>query len=183
MASSSAGNSAFVATERTRVLVDAGLSRREIAKRLASIGEDIDSLDAVLITHEHSDHTSGLAALAKGPRASAKKQGPCRKVPVYLTHGTAEYVDWGEAEPVVERFQAGCCLRIGEFDVSSFTIPHDAADPVGYTLTAHGIKIAIATDLGYVPDSLEVHLRAPTCYCWNRITILKCCASALIPGR
>jgi len=138
--------------------VDAGLSRREIAKRLASIGEDIDSLDAVLITHEHSDHTAGLAALAKGPRTSAKK-GPGRKIPVYLTHGTAEYIDWGESQPVVERFQAGCCLRIGEFDVSSFTIPHDAADPVGYTLTAHGVKIAIATDLGYVPDSLRVHLR------------------------
>ena len=139
-------------------MVDAGLSRREIAKRLASIGEDIASLDAVLITHEHSDHTCGLAALAKGSRTSAKGS-PGRKIPVYLTHGTAEYVDWGESQPVVERFQAGCSLRIGDFDVSSFTIPHDAADPVGYTLTAHGIKIAIATDLGYVPDSLRVHLR------------------------
>ncbi len=140
-------------------MIDAGLSRREIAKRLAAIGEDVDALDAVLITHEHSDHTSGLAALAKGPRTSAKKKGSARKVPVYLTHGTAEYIDWGESQPTVERFQAGCCLRIGDFDVASFTIPHDAADPVGYTLTAHGIKIAIATDLGYVPDSLRVHLR------------------------
>jgi len=138
--------------------VDAGLSRREIAKRLAAIGEDVDTLDAVLVTHEHSDHTCGLAALAKGSRASLKK-GPGRKIPVYVTHGTADCIDWGESDPAVEQFQAGCALRIGDFDVASFTIPHDAADPVGYTLTAEGVKIGIATDLGYVPDSLRIHLR------------------------
>jgi phosphoribosyl 1,2-cyclic phosphodiesterase len=143
-----------MATERTRVLIDAGLSRREIAKRLAAIGEDVDRLDAILVTHEHSDHTNGLAALCGARRKSA------RKIPVYLTHGTAPYIDWGEeAEPLLERFQAGCRFSIGDFDVSSFTIPHDAADPVGFTVTTHGIKIGVATDLGYIPDSLRIHLR------------------------
>jgi phosphoribosyl 1,2-cyclic phosphodiesterase len=136
-------------------LIDAGLSRREIAKRLAVIGEDVDRLDAILVTHEHSDHTSGLAAVS-GARQKASE----RKIPVYLTHGTAKYIDWGEeADPVLKRFQAGCRFSIGDFDVSSFTIPHDATDPVGFTITAHGIKVAVATDLGYIPDSLRVHLR------------------------
>ncbi len=80
-------------------------------------------------------------------------------LPVYLTNGTARFVEWGECAPVVEVFQAGRSFSIGDFDIASFTIPHDAADPVGYTLTAKGIKIAIATDLGYIPGSLSIHLR------------------------
>jgi phosphoribosyl 1,2-cyclic phosphodiesterase len=85
-----------------------------------------------------------------------------------VTHGTGQFIDWGESvsesgapslPSTVETFQAGRSFSIGDFDIASFTIPHDAADPVGYTLTAEGIKIAIATDLGYIPDSLRVHLR------------------------
>jgi phosphoribosyl 1,2-cyclic phosphodiesterase len=142
-------------------LIDAGLSRRETAKRLAAIGEDLACIDAILITHEHSDHTTGLAALVNC-KASA------RKIPVFVTHGTGQFIDWGESVSEsgspslpsgVETFQAGRSFSIGDFDIASFTIPHDAADPVGYTLTAEGIKIAIATDLGYIPDSLRVHLR------------------------
>lgn len=132
------------------MLVDAGLSRREIARRLAAIEENIAELDAVLVTHEHSDHTCGLPTLAKVARA---------RLPFYLTQGTAPCIDWGECAPAVEAFQAGLSFAIGAIDVSSFTIPHDAADPVGFTLSAEGIKIAIATDLGYIPDSLRVHLR------------------------
>jgi phosphoribosyl 1,2-cyclic phosphodiesterase len=118
---------------------------------LAAIGEDLAALDAILITHEHSDHVSGLVPLSK---AAAD-----RALPMYMTHQTAPYIDWAESTPVVETFQAGCGFTIGDFDVASFTIPHDAADPVGYTLTAQGVKVAIATDLGYVTDSLRIHLR------------------------
>jgi len=148
LASSSAGNATFVATDRTRLLIDAGLSRREITKRLASIGEDVLKLNAVLVTHEHSDHISGLVSLARH-----------LKIPVYLTHRTAPAIDWGEEPPQVETFQAGCGFTIGDFDVSSFTIPHDAADPVGYSLRASGVRVSIATDLGYMPDSIRMHLR------------------------
>ena len=102
------------------------------------------------MTHEHSDHTGGLTAILRGAD---------RSIPIYLTKGTARFVDWGECAPVIETFQAGCCFTIGDFDIASFTIPHDAADPVGYTLTSQGVKIAIATDLGYIPGSLGVHLR------------------------
>ena len=122
-----------------------------MGKRLAAIGEDIANLDAILLTHEHSDHTNGLAAIAKGTKQ--------RPVPVYLSHGTCRFIDWGECVPATEAFQAGCGFSVGDFDIGSFTIPHDAADPVGFTLTAQGIKIAIVTDLGYVTDSLRVHLR------------------------
>lgn len=150
LASSSSGNAAFVSTGRTRLLIDAGLSRREIAKRLASIGEDAAALDGLLVTHEHSDHTCGLNALTNAAE---------RPLPLYMTQGTAQFIDWDGCTPVVEKFQAGCSFSIGDFDVASFTVPHDAVDPVGYTLTAQGIKVAIATDLGYVtqniPDKLQ----------------------------
>jgi len=126
------------------------LSRREITKRLAAIGENVADLTAVLVTHEHSDHTTGLASLSKA------REG---KLPIYSTLGTARYLEWGDCPHTNETFQAGCGFSIGDFDVASFTIPHDAADPVGYTLSAEGIKIAVATDLGYIPDSLRFHLR------------------------
>jgi phosphoribosyl 1,2-cyclic phosphodiesterase len=150
LASSSAGNSAFVATDRTRLLIDAGLSRREITKRLAAIGEDIRCLDAILVTHEHSDHTCGLTAVMKAGE---------RLIPIYLTQGTAPFIDWGEAQPVLEQFQAGCSFSVGDFEVSTFTVSHDAQDPVGFTLTAQGIKVAIATDLGYVTPNVTHSLR------------------------
>ncbi len=104
----------------------------------------------MLVTHEHCDHTCGLATLVKGSDG---------RLPVYLTHRTAPCLEWGECHPVVEAFQAGCGFTIGDFDIQSFTIPHDAADPVGYTVCTQGIKFAFATDLGYIPDSLRVHFR------------------------
>jgi phosphoribosyl 1,2-cyclic phosphodiesterase len=150
LASSSGGNSAFVSSGKTRVLIDAGLSRREIGKRLLAIGESLDDLDAVLVTHEHSDHVGGLLPVCRHRT---------RPIPAYVSHGTAPYIDWGESPPPIERFQAGTRFCVGDLEVQSFTIPHDAADPVGYTITAQGIKVAVATDLGYIPDSLHVHLR------------------------
>jgi phosphoribosyl 1,2-cyclic phosphodiesterase len=118
-------------------------------------------VDAVLVTHEHSDHTTGLAALVNCKPSA-------HNIPVFITHGTAEFIDWGDPlagagsrpfPPALEAFQAGCSFSVGDFDIASFTVPHDAVDPVGYTITAEGIKVAIATDLGYIPDSLRVHLR------------------------
>ena len=126
------------------------MSRREISRRLAAIDENAQELDAILLTHEHTDHTCGVAAVARCAG---------RPIPIFLTHGTKEFVDWGENTPVCEPFQAGCGFSIGEFSVQSFTVPHDAADPIGYAVAAHGIKVAVATDLGYIPDSLRIHLR------------------------
>ena len=160
LASGSAGNTSFVGTSKTRVLVDAGLSVKDLNKRLADIGEDPDDIDAVLITHEHSDHVAGLARFV---RWREKRKKP---VPVYLSRLTAPLIDWSTSDgkqpeqlPAVERFQAGSGWMLGNIAVQSFTIPHDAKDPVGFTFIAEGVKIGVATDLGYMPDSVRHHLR------------------------
>ncbi len=148
MASGSSGNCTFLATHRTRILVDAGLSVKEIARRLALIDETLDNLDGILVTHEHSDHVSSLGPLARKTKA-----------PVYATRLTAPRIEWNDATPPIEHFQAGCRISIGDIEIDSFSIPHDAIDPVGFCFHTQGIKIGLATDLGYVTDSLRVHLR------------------------
>src|SRR5205085_2068907 len=119
LASGSSGNSIFIGTEHTRLLVDAGISRREVVTRLEAIGESADALDAVLITHEHSDHVCGLIPLLRR-----------YKVPVYVSWLTAPTMAWGDFEPRLELFMAGERFRIGDIQVGTFTIPHDASDPV-----------------------------------------------------
>ena len=144
LGSGSSGNSAFVATNNVRVLVDAGFSYRSLTKRLAQIGEDIDKIDAVLVSHEHSDHAKGLAMLAKKA-----------KVPFYMTEVTADSLDWGDVKPQVETFPAGSRLSIGDLEIDTFTIPHDATDPVGFCLRQNGFKVGLVTDLGYMTASIK----------------------------
>ncbi len=150
LASGSSGNAALLATEKTKVLVDAGLSMREIRKRLAAIGEDLTRIDAILITHEHSDHVAGLPVLARNRDLRAV---------IYLTRLTAPAIDWGECQPRLETFQAGASFQIGDIEVESFSVPHDAIDPVGFCFEAEGVRIGMATDLGYIPESIKYHLR------------------------
>jgi phosphoribosyl 1,2-cyclic phosphodiesterase len=156
LASGSRGNSAVVQTSKTKILVDAGISCRETFKRLKVLGEDPRSLSAILITHEHSDHVYGLLTLARKLR-----------VPVFMTGATHQ--TWAKAlrdengiRPKLERletFASGRSFQIGDISVAPFTIPHDAADPVGFTFRAEGVKIGFATDLGYVPASVRDHLQ------------------------
>ena len=150
LASGSSGNAALLATENTRILVDAGLSMKELRRRLAAIGENLGSIDAILITHEHSDHDAGLPVLARSREVRAA---------MYLTHLEAPAIDWGESRPRLEPFQAGASFQIGDIEVQSFSIPHDAIDPVGFCFEAEGVRIGIATDLGYIPESIKYHLR------------------------
>jgi phosphoribosyl 1,2-cyclic phosphodiesterase len=151
LASGSSGNAALLATENTRILVDAGLSMRELGRRLAATGEDLKRVDAILITHEHSDHVSGLPVLARNKDVRAS---------IFLTRLTAPAIDWGEVPPArLEPFQAGASFQIGDIEVQSFSIPHDAIDPVGFAFAAEGVHIGIATDLGYIPESVKFHLR------------------------
>ncbi len=148
LGSGSSGNCTFIATSRTRLLVDAGFSFLEIKKRLKRIGEEIARVDAVLITHEHADHVSGLQTLAKK-----------LKKPIFLTALTESRLDWGEVQPVVEKFHAGQRLTIGDLEVDSFTVPHDAVDPVAFCFHAEGLKLGVVTDLGYMPESVKQAVR------------------------
>src|SRR5262249_8740941 len=143
----------------TRILVDAGLSCRETFKRMRAAGEEPDRLDAILISHEHSDHVSGLEVLARRTKAS-----------VYMTEDTHQ--SWlrdrrqrarGEELPPaperVEFFSAGHSFVVGDVTVTPFTTPHDAADPVAFTFRLEGVKLGLVTDLGYLPPNVREHLR------------------------
>jgi phosphoribosyl 1,2-cyclic phosphodiesterase len=251
LASGSKGNATVITGGRTRILVDAGLSCRELFRRMNLAGEESETLDAILITHEHTDHINGLAV-------TARKLG----IPVYFTEGTHRawmrwltprrqmtYTQWvdqcrrqaaerqAEAEsaqcdapdpdeadpdeaapqqagcpihdagrrgdsrqawdtsnssqpvcrehdapeaservpsrpdlvpsrkdeptwlPSVEYFEAGKSFEIGDIAISPFTIPHDAADPVGFVFRAAGVRMALATDLGYIPPNVKAQLQ------------------------
>ncbi|MGH9579472.1 MAG: MBL fold metallo-hydrolase [Terriglobales bacterium] len=155
LASGSKGNATVVASSKTRLLVDAGISCRETFRRMAQAGEDPGALDAILISHEHSDHVSGLPVLARR-----------LKKPVYMTESThqawwrqnrRQLEERGRLERL-ERFSAGRTFSVGDITVMPFTTPHDAADPVGFTFRAEGVKIGLVTDLGYLPASVRQHL-------------------------
>jgi phosphoribosyl 1,2-cyclic phosphodiesterase len=112
------------------------------------VGVDPETISAILITHEHTDHINGLIPIARK-----------LDIPIYISRLTAPQIAWGEFTPKLELFQAGSAFPVGDIDVTSFTIPHDAIDPVGFSLEAEGIKVSIATDLGYLPESVRFHLR------------------------
>jgi phosphoribosyl 1,2-cyclic phosphodiesterase len=236
LASGSRGNSTVVCGGQTRILVDAGLSCRELFRRMRLAGEEPEKLDAIIVTHEHQDHINGLAV-------TARKLG----IPVYFTEATHRawmrwltprrqmtYAQWLEQcrrqnaarqaevqapedeacvddveplaepeaaecaasestpqatplEPVqcanagaanaaetpesaarkedptwlpsVEYFESGRAFAIGDIAVSPFTISHDAADPVGFVFAAEGVRMAIATDLGYISPNVKAQLK------------------------
>jgi phosphoribosyl 1,2-cyclic phosphodiesterase len=148
LGSGSSGNCTFVATSRVRILVDAGFSCREIAKRLAGIGERAESLHGILITHEHSDHIAGLARLAKKYR-----------IPVYVSAHTRAALPPGVDLLAIETIEPGKRFVIEDLTIEPFSIPHDAVDPVAFRLSAEGLSVAVATDLGYMPENVKYHLR------------------------
>jgi phosphoribosyl 1,2-cyclic phosphodiesterase len=245
LASGSKGNSTVISSSRTRVLVDAGLSCRELLKRMAMVGEDPGQLDAILITHEHQDHIAGLAVLARRlqipvfftesthrawvrmltPRttmtyakwldhlqrekevraatiaastpatdlregfaaqqeaiasisAEAESISANRsddpnatlELPVYHEEelcgpetATAKKADRAQLDPTqlpaVEYFHSGTQFSIGDIEITPFTIPHDAADPCGFVFECEGIRMALATDLGYMPPNVKAALK------------------------
>jgi len=160
LASGSTGNSTLLETESTTILIDAGLGRKEICRRFGALGRpEPERVDGILITHEHSDHSSAVAQLAR-----------LWDCPAYLTEATHReivkmYADDPEKpgrKATLERLQyiqPGERFQIGDIEVNAFAIPHDAVDPVGYAFRANGTKVVIVTDLGYLPELVKHHLR------------------------
>jgi len=156
LASGSKGNCTLVSSSGTRLLIDAGLSCRELLRRLLLCGHDACGIDAILITHEHTDHVAGLRVLARR-----------LKIPVYITASTYQEYQRGARDAAGHRvnldrrelFASGTGFQVGDITVTPFTIPHDAVDPVGFTFRSDGIKVGICTDLGYMPASVRNHLR------------------------
>lgn len=148
IASGSSGNCIYVGSERTNLLVDAGISAKRIENGLSGIDILPDSLQGILITHEHSDHVQGLGIMARRYH-----------IPIYATYGTAEAVrkskSLGEIpEGLFHLIKADEDFMIGDIQVESFATFHDAKEPVGYTMQAGGHKVGIATDLGKYDDHI-----------------------------
>jgi phosphoribosyl 1,2-cyclic phosphodiesterase len=158
LASGSSGNITLLETQHTRLLVDCGLGKRETLARLASIEQNIDRIDGILITHEHTDHCNGLPQMLG-----------LWKAPLYVTEPTMGALQrilpetFGKRLNGVETIHPGQHFSIGDIDVHAFAIPHDAADPVGFTFRSNGAKMALVTDLGYMPELVKVHLKGADC--------------------
>ena len=152
LGSGSGGNCSYLETSETRILIDAGFSGRQIRQRLARIGRSPETLTAILITHEHSDHVQGLTAL------TAKQ-----KIPVYCNRLTKEALEQQIANPCEFRiFSTGSAFEVGDMTVDSFSVPHDAYDPVGFLVrTAFG-RIGFLTDLGHATKLVIERIRDAT---------------------
>ena len=157
LGSSSGGNCALLQTGHTKVLVDVGFSAKRIACLLEAVGESLDTIDAVFLTHEHSDHAQGIRGLAR--RAD---------LPVFANRDTADAVQAKATKPVNWKvFQTGTDFTFRDLKVRSFALPHDAYDPVGFTfnwgedgdLFTPTRSLAWVTDLRYVPEHVKEHIR------------------------
>src|SRR6476469_3177530 len=151
LGSGSTGNVILIVAGNTRVLVDAGLSAKEVTRRLALMGEDVQRLDGILVTHEHGDHSGGLRVLLGAVDC-----------PVYISGQTldayvSERFNVANDEPKrrskalrdrVEPIESSRDFRIGEIDFHPFTVPHDAVDNFGFTADHQGVKIAKLMDFG-----------------------------------
>jgi phosphoribosyl 1,2-cyclic phosphodiesterase len=162
LGSGSSGNAVLISSEKTNVLVDAGLSAREILRRLFEVG--VERLDGIVLTHEHSDHAGGLRVLLR--------EVDC---PVYLSEVTEDaYYDTqaggqnGNSEASkrkaaldgrAEAIESDKTFRIGDIDFEPFSVPHDAVDNFGFVARHDGVRVATLMDFGYVSDAIKEKLR------------------------
>jgi phosphoribosyl 1,2-cyclic phosphodiesterase len=149
LASGSSGNACYIETTRSRILVDAGLSGREIVRRMDLIGIEAETLNAIFLTHEHQDHIKGAGPLSR-------RFG----LPVYLSEGTlkgGKGILGKLQNPVL--MNAGEKICINDITVETFTKCHDASDPLGLVVRSNGRKLGVATDLGRSTAVVEEHLK------------------------
>jgi len=149
LASGSRGNAVYVSGGSTSILIDAGLSGIEIERRLNSKGLYPEDLDAILVSHEHTDHIQGAGVLSR--RFS---------LPVYMSSKTekASVSQLGNVR-VIKNFECGSPFTIKDLSIHPFSISHDAEDPSGFTVNQNGTKIGIATDLGIATFMVKEHLK------------------------
>ncbi len=149
LASGSKGNSLYFGTRKTKILVDAGLSAKATKQKLEEIGVSLDEIQAILISHEHTDHIAGLKMLALK-----------LKIPVLANSETAKgiYHTFHEC-PQFKIFTTGEPFTFGDIHIHPFSIQHDTPDPVAFTLRADGLKIGICTDLGFPTTLVRTHLK------------------------
>lgn len=164
LGSGSSGNAVLISTERTNILVDAGMSAREILRRLGEVGVTADQLDAILLTHEHSDHAGGLRVLMGSVNC-----------PVYISRPTEDaFYDTrkggqnGDSESSKRRvalkdrtieIESSRDFQIGDIDFEPFSVPHDAVDNFGFVAKKDGVRIATLMDFGHISDLINEKLR------------------------
>lgn len=149
LASGSKGNCIYLGTDNTKILIDAGLSTKAIITRLEQINVDIADIDAILVTHEHTDHIQGLKVLAY-------KMG----IPVFANTETAKgIVDHFHDCPKFKIFSTGETFEFGDLEIHPFSIQHDTLDPVAFTIRTAQLKLGFCTDLGFVTSLVENKLR------------------------
>ncbi|MBT7958057.1 MAG: MBL fold metallo-hydrolase [Akkermansiaceae bacterium] len=149
LGSGSGGNATLVSCGRTHVLVDAGLSAKQLVIRMESLGIVPEQLDGILITHEHSDHARGVDVLLRK-----------RDIPVYANALTREALSDKMKSTVPWRvFRSGQDFKLGELNVQAFCIPHDAAEPVGFVISGAATRLSMVSDVGHVTHLMRESLR------------------------
>lgn len=149
LASGSSGNSIHISSDKTSILIDAGLSGRQMKARLGAIGRTLGEVDAVIISHEHTDHVRGLGFIERKT-----------SIPIYLNSATSKAVaDRGTALSRARIFTTNAPFAVEDITVIPFSVMHDAADPVGFAVSLDNVKIALATDLGYATHLVKEMMR------------------------
>ena len=141
--SGSSGNSSLILTDKSKILVDCGVSAKKITTALENMGIDMQEIDGILLTHEHSDHVKGLSIISKNYHT-----------PIYANEGTLQNIsqDISSSEQCI--FKTNDSFSIKDLKIESFNIPHDAADPVGFNIFYKNKKMSIATDIGHIENEL-----------------------------
>ncbi len=152
LGSGSGGNCTYLGTEKTRILVDAGFSMKETARRLSSISVPLDSIQALVISHEHADHVHGMETIARN-----------LQIPVFVAPAAVEAMKFKCAPPAIESLAAEGRLRIGDIEVHPFSIPHDSVEPLAFRFETQGIVACVVTDLGYIPELVKQRVAGSHC--------------------
>ena len=145
LASGSKGNCIYLGTPQTKILIDAGLGTKLVTKRLEEIGVSLSEIDAILITHEHTDHILGLSSL-----------GCKMQIPIFANRETAGGIYSVLKEcPRFKIFSTGETFEFGDLEIHPFSIKHDALDPVAFTIRLNGLKLGFCTDLGFASTLVQ----------------------------